>query len=138
MLLILMMTSHAIAQIPRNSIYFELLGPGVILSLNYERYFSINEKSHLGANVGFGIYMASQNGSKLTNLPTQIPYTIKVGNGNYMALSNPGQSYYITQNNTGTAITGQHYPIRVKLGTMPINPKNGIYTDVITVTVTAW
>ena len=89
-------------------------------------------------NVGFGIYMASQNGGYINNLPTQIPYTIKVGNGNYMALTNPGQSYYITQNNTGTAITGQNYPIRVKLGTMPINPKNGIYTDVITVTVTAW
>ena len=62
---------HAEAQVPRNAIYFELMGPGIILSLNYERYHYIGEKSHLGFNFGVGI-----NGNKSDIYKPYVPVTL--------------------------------------------------------------
>lgn len=89
-------------------------------------------------NVGFGIYMASQNGSQLKNGNESIPYQIKVSTNNYRSLSNPGQSYYMLQRNTGTSSNSEDFPVSLKIGQIPQNPKTGDYQDVITVTVQAW
>lgn len=89
-------------------------------------------------NVGFGIYFASQNGGKLVNGQSYIDYTVKVGSNSPLNLSNPGQSYYITQRNTGTSESGQHYPVEVQLQSLSTNAQTGNYDDVITITVNAW
>lgn len=93
---------------------------------------------NIKGNVGFGIYMASQNGSFMKNASSQVPYQIKVGTTNYMSLSNAGQKTYIMQRNSGTSVNAENYPISVQLGTVPNNIATGNYEDVITVTVEAW
>ncbi|MEH0860368.1 hypothetical protein [Halobacteriovorax sp. DPLXC-1] len=89
-------------------------------------------------NVGFGVYMTSQNGSALKKGSSNIPYQIKVGPTNYVSLSNAGQETYMFQKNTGTSINAESYPIDVRLGTVPDSAETGTYEDVITVTVKAW
>lgn len=89
-------------------------------------------------NVGFGVYMSSMNGGKLINDTSSINYQVKLDTTNYQTLSNPNQQYYITQKNTGTAQSGDHYIVSLKLGSLPQNAKNGTYEDTITVTINAW
>ena len=93
---------------------------------------------NIKGNVPFGIYMASQNGGALTNGPSRVPYTIQVGSNSFITLSNPGQSHYITQHNSGTPQSSLGFPLRVRIGEVPSNPDSGDYTDVITITVNAW
>ncbi len=88
-------------------------------------------------NVGFGVYMTSQNGSKLVNGPTEVPYQVKVGPTNYTSLA-AGQETYMFQRNTGTSQNAENYPLYVELGTVPQNAEAGNYLDVITVVVKAW
>lgn len=114
-------------------------------STNYIMNFGTLEENeaqnavlNVKGNVGFGVYMSSQNGGKLLNAPAEIPYTINVNNLGFRSLSNPGQSHYITQRNSGTPETGSAFPVQVKIGNVPSNPKSGDYDDVITITIDAW
>ena len=104
------------------------------LNENDEKEATLN----LRGNVGFGVYMSSQNGSALVNQSSQVPYQIKVGSNNYTSLSNPGQSYYITQRNNGLPPGTTSYPIKVKIGAIPLNAESGNYADVITVTISVY
>lgn len=104
------------------------------LTSNESKSLSLSIKG----NVGFGIYMASQNGSNLKNGTALIPYQVKVSYTNYISLNNPGQNYYIMQRNSGTSPNSESYPVTVKIGQIPNNPKTGDYQDVITITVQAW
>ncbi|EPZ51698.1 spore coat protein, U domain family [Bacteriovorax sp. BAL6_X] len=109
--------------------------------MNFGNLTSQDVKSaslNVKGNVGFGVYMTSQNGSKLKNSSSSVPYQIKVGPNNYRSLSNAGQETYIFQRNNGTSINAESYPIYVKLGNVPANAPTGDYEDVITVTVKAW
>ena len=93
---------------------------------------------NIKGNVGFGVHMASQNGSNLKNGISEVPYQISVGPTGYVSLSNPGQSRYMFQRNNSTSPTAESYPVNVRLGTVPVNAQTGDYQDVITVTVTAY
>lgn len=88
-------------------------------------------------NVGYGVMMSSQNGSKLSNGTGLIPYQIKVGNGGYFTFPGSGQMQ-VASSGHGTSTQGQAYGLRVKIGTIPSNPSPGDYQDVITVTVQAY
>lgn len=105
-----------------------------VMTSNEIQSASLNVKG----NVGFGVYMTSQNGSVLKKGSTNIPYQIQVGPTSYQSLSNPGQETYMFQRNSGTSINAENYPINVKLGTVPTSAETGDYEDVITVTVKAW
>lgn len=48
------------AQIPKNNLYSELLGPGFIFSFNYERQFLLREKFHLCGNFGLGVALEKE------------------------------------------------------------------------------
>lgn len=89
-------------------------------------------------NVGFGIYMASQNGGLLKKGNAGIPYQVKIGNLAYQSLGSPGVNYYMTQRDIATGQGGESYPIAVQIGNVPEDAESGDYDDVITVTVTAW
>ncbi|MBC97263.1 MAG: hypothetical protein CME63_05905 [Halobacteriovoraceae bacterium] len=95
---------------------------------------ALNVKS----TVSFGVYMSSLNGSVLKKGASEIPYTINVNQAGHRSLTNPGQSYYITQRNISTPVNYEVFPIEARIGTMPSNPDTGEYSDVITVTVTPW
>jgi spore coat protein U-like protein len=95
---------------------------------------ALNVKS----TVSFGVYMTSLNGSLLKNGSTSIPYKINVNNSGYRSLSNPGQSYYITQRNINDPVNFETIPIFAQVGVLPPNPDSGEYSDVITITVTPW
>lgn len=92
-------------------------------------------------NVPFRVELASQNGGKLkrtNNLGgTEIPYTIKVGSGSYFQPTNVNSFYYLFQTNSATQLSGQRYPISVKLGNVPSKPDDGDYEEVITLKVIA-
>lgn len=98
------------------------------------RSASLNVKG----NVGFGVYMSSQNGSKLVNGSSVVPYQIKVGPTSYVSLQSAGQEVYMFERNTGTSTTAENYPLYVQLGNVPTNAQTGNYLDVITVVVKAW
>jgi len=104
------------------------------LSVGKVAQAALNVKS----TVSFGVYMSSMNGSKLKNGATAIPYEINVNNLGYRTLSNPGQSYYITQKNLSSPVNYEAFPISARIQSMPNNPDTGEYSDVITVTVTPW
>ncbi|MFG1515368.1 hypothetical protein ABMA71_12185 [Halobacteriovorax sp. ZH3_bin.1] len=109
--------------------------------MNFGNLTSQDVKSatlNVKGNVGFGVYMTSQNGSVLKNAASSVPYQIKVGPNNYTSLSNAGQETYMFQRNNATSINAESYPIYVKLGNVPTNASTGDYEDVITVTVKAW
>lgn len=93
-------------------------------------------------NVGFGVSLTSQNGGKLKiagdPTSTEIPYTIRVGNGGFFSPSNPNSPYFLFDTNNPTNLSGNQYSIRVKLGNIPNNSKDGDYAEVITLTVQAY
>mgnify|MGYP002152372033 CR=1 FL=1 len=99
---------------------------------------SLQASLNVKGNVGFGIYMSSMNGGKLINNNSFINYLVKVGNSNQINLSNPGQSYYMTQRNNGTPQSAESFPVTVQLQTLSPNAESGKYVDVITITVNAW
>ncbi|MFG1484578.1 spore coat protein U domain-containing protein [Halobacteriovorax sp. DA5] len=109
--------------------------------MNFGNLTSQDVKSatlNVKGNVGFGVYMTSQNGSLLKNAASSVPYQVKVGPNNYASLSNAGQETFMFQRNNATSINAESYPIYVKLGNVPTNASTGDYEDVITVTVKAW
>ncbi len=93
---------------------------------------------HIKSTVSFGVYMSSLNGSFLKNGAAQIPYQININGSGFRSLSNPGQSYYITQRNLSSPVNYETIPILAQVGPMPVNPDTGEYTDVITITITPW
>lgn len=97
-----------------------------------------NATLNVKGNVGFGVYMSSQNGTVLKNGSATIPYQININNGGYRNLGGAGQSVWILNNGSATPITGNSYPLAVRIGTVPSNPPTGDYTDTITVTINAW
>lgn len=116
--------------------------PSVTLhTVNFGNLTSNDVKSatlNVKGNVGFGVYMSSQNGSKLKNASSEVPYQIRVGPSSYKTLSTPGNNVYMFQRNSGTSQNAESYPIDVKLGSVPGNAATGNYSDNVTVTVTAW
>lgn len=91
-------------------------------------------------NVGYNVTLSSQKGGKLvkTGGGTQIPYSIKVGNGSFFSPTNAGSPYYLFESLNPTNLAGQRYPITVRLGTIPSNPDDGEYEEVITLTIQAY
>ena len=96
-----------------------------------------NAALHVKGNVGFTVRFASEEGSKLVNGSSFVPYSVKVGSTNYRDLTNPGQEYWMFNRSNGTPQSAQSYPISVRLGTVPSNPATGDYTDTITISVSA-
>ncbi len=92
---------------------------------------------HIKGNVGFTVRFASEEGSKLVNGGSSVPYSVKVGSTNYKSLTNPGQEYWMFNRSNGTPQNAQTYPVSVKLGTVPNNPQTGNYSDTITISVAA-
>jgi hypothetical protein len=90
-------------------------------------------------NVGYDFSISSQNGGKLkrSNGGTEIPYTISIANQAFTSLSNANSPYYILGTNDPTDLSGQRYPIAVRLGTVPPNPNDGTYSETITITINA-
>jgi hypothetical protein len=43
-----------VTPLPKNSIYAELLGSGLILSFNYQRHFNLQDNRHLSIRAGIG------------------------------------------------------------------------------------
>ena len=96
-----------------------------------------NASLHVKGNVGFTVRFASEEGSKLVNGTSFVPYSVKVGSTNYRDLTNPGQEYWMFNRSNGTPQNAQTYPISVKLGAVPNNPSTGDYSDIITISVSA-
>lgn len=89
-------------------------------------------------NVPFGIYMSSQNGSRLVRGHQHVNYQVNVANQGFRSLTPAGATLYITQNNQRTDLEGERYNIRARLGDVSSDLESGIYQDVITITVQAW
>ncbi|MCB9189979.1 MAG: hypothetical protein H6599_11950 [Flavobacteriales bacterium] len=90
----LVLTCKAFSQIPRNSVYFELMGPAVTMSLNYERYFIAGEKSHFGANFGLGL-IGESNSANRPFIPLTLTYNL--GANKSFFESGIGYTYSTTQ-----------------------------------------
>ncbi|MBY0515832.1 MAG: spore coat protein U domain-containing protein [Bacteriovoracaceae bacterium] len=89
------------------------------------------------ANVPYGMNISSQNGGFLQKTPatTNVPYQIKVGNGNWV--TPPTYPYWLGQESSGSPQNGRRYNLRVKLGNFT-NLDDGDYQETVTITVTAY
>jgi hypothetical protein len=82
-------TSIVSAQIPQNGVYAELLGTGILATVNYERYFPITKNSHLGANIGLGF--PEKNYPDNPYIPLTLTYSL--GSGKNFLETGIGMTY---------------------------------------------
>jgi hypothetical protein len=64
-------------KLPKNSIYLELLGAGVLYSINYERILFEKNRSLFSARIGFSAYFISSPNSRLI-IPFGLNYQIRI------------------------------------------------------------
>jgi hypothetical protein len=96
-------TAPAAATGPAQSIYVELLGPGITLSANYDTRFT-NHRDGIGGRVGVGYYSS---GGSIFSLPVQVNYLLGK-NGKYFEVGG-GATYVSTANGYTDDIISSNY-----------------------------
>lgn len=89
-------------------------------------------------NVGYSIFLASLNGSKLVGSSDQIDYQVRIGSsGSFQSLGVANQDYLIFNSSLGTSFNAQAFSLFFRVGTVGSTVEAGVYTDSLTVSVVA-
>ncbi len=93
-------------------------------------------------NVGYSVSLTSTNGGVLKNTKpnssSEVSYSIRVAGGSFFSPTNANSPYFLFDTNSSTDISGNRYPLRVRLGNVASNLDDGDYSESLIFTIQAY